>query len=431
MAIALVRRSAAPLALCAALSFPAVAQEWTRFRGPNGSGISHARTIPTEWTSADHNWKVPLPGVGHSSPVLWGNRIFLTASDEPNARLFILAIDSRDGRELWRREFTLVPYRRHQFNVFASSTPTVDAHRVYVSLTDAGRSALVAFDHDGAVLWRRDLGPFRSQHGSGVSPILHDGLVILPNEQDAASSLLALDASTGATRWETPRQTTVAAYSTPCLFEPVNGPPALIFNSQSHGISAVSPVTGEVLWQYSEAFTQRSVSSPVIAGNLLIGSCGSGAGGNYLVAVEPGDPTRNRPPRLAYTIRRSAPYVPTSVAMQDRLFLWSDGGIVSCLDAPSGTLLWQERVGGNYFSSPVWIDGRLFGVSTTGDVVVLAATDQFELLARNPLGETTHSTPAVANGRMFLRTSRHLHSVGGQPRTNPRNQRTAPHKITP
>jgi outer membrane protein assembly factor BamB len=132
------------------------------------------------------------------------------------------------------------------------------------------------------------------------------------------------------------------------------------------------------------------------------------------VAVTPGDAAKDRKPAVAYTIRRSAPYVPTSVCVGDRLFLWSDAGIVSCVQAASGEVKWQERVGGNYFSSPVWVDGRLFGISTKGEVVVLEASDRFEILARNPLGETTHSTPAVAGGRMYIHTAKHLISVGGR-----------------
>jgi outer membrane protein assembly factor BamB len=150
----------------------------------------------------------------------------------------------------------------------------------------------------------------------------------------------------------------------------------------------------------------------VLAAGLIIGACGSGGGGNYLVAVRPGGAAKK--PELAYTIRKSAPYVPTSVCVGDRLFLWSDGGIVSCVEAASGEVKWQDRVGGNFFSSPLWVDSRLFCVSTKGEVVVVGASDRFEVLARNPLGEVTHSTPAVAGGRMYIHTTKSLISVGGR-----------------
>jgi outer membrane protein assembly factor BamB len=167
-----------------------------------------------------------------------------------------------------------------------------------------------------------------------------------------------------------------------------------------------------VLWEYRNAFDKRIVSSPVIAGDLIIGACGSGGGGNYVIAIRAGD--EGRKPVLAYTIRKSAPYVPTSVTYGERVYLWSDGGIVSCIESKTGEVRWQERVGGNYFSSPVWVDGRLFGVSNRGEVIVIAASDEFRVLARNQLGETTHSTPAVAGGKMYIHTERHLVSIGGE-----------------
>jgi outer membrane protein assembly factor BamB len=390
------------------------AQEWTRFRGPNGSGISPAKTIPTAWTEKDFNWKIELPGSGHSSPVLWGEKIFLTSGDEAGGKLFVLCVSTADGRLLWQRDFPLKRHHKHDYNSFASGSPAADEHGVYICWTEPEHFRLMALDHGGKALWQEDLGPFASQHGGGTSPIVYQDAVILANEQDGDSFLIAVNAATGETRWKTPRKTSQTAYSTPCVFQPKDGPAALIFNSQSHGISAIAPENGKVLWEYGDAFDKRSVSSPVVAGDLIIGSCGSGGGGNYVVAVRPSDPSRNRKPELAYAIRRSAPYVPTSVAVGERLFLWSEGGIVSCVQAVSGEIKWQERIEGNFFSSPVWIDGRLFCVSTRGQVVVIEASDRFHVLAKNNVGELTHSTPAVAGGRMYIHTSRHLVSVGGK-----------------
>jgi outer membrane protein assembly factor BamB len=227
------------------------------------------------------------------------------------------------------------------------------------------------------------------------------------------SFVVAVDARTGKTLWQTPRRSAVVAYSTPCLYEPKNGTPALIFNSQGHGIYALDPETGKVLWDYEQAFDKRSVSSPIIAGDIILGSCGSGGGGNFVTAIKAGDPASGRKPEMAYQMKKSAPYVPTGVVAAGRVWLWSDGGIVSCLDAPSGAIRYQERVGGNYFGSPVWVDGRLFCVSTSGELVVLEAGDQFNVLHRYALNELCHSTPAVALGRMFIHTEKHLISLGG------------------
>lgn len=399
------------LALLLWLAGTASAQEWNRFRGPNGTGISDAKTIPTTWSEKDFNWKIALPGVGHSSPVLWGEKVFITSCDDRSGQFYVLCFDASEGRKLWQKEFTLTSFRKHNNNSLASGTPAVDADRVYVSRTERAQQALLALNHRGETIWERDLGPFTAQHGGGTSPIVHEDKVILANEHDGESFLIAVDARSGETRWQTPRKNAEAGYSTPCVFQPKGQPPTLIFNHGDLGIAALAPDTGKVLWQFPDAFNQRSVSSPVIAGDLIVGSCGNGGGANYVIAIRPGD--TNRTPQQAYTVRRSAPYVPTSICVGEWLYLWSDAGIVSRVHAATGEVKWQERAGGNFLSSPVCVDGRLFCISTSGEVVVLGTGESFEVLARNPLKETTHSTPAIAGGRMFIHTSGHLVSVGG------------------
>ena len=409
------------LAVCA---LRGAAQEWTRFRGPNGTGISQAKTIPSKVSDSDINWRIELPGTGHSSSVLWGERIFLTTTGDKSGGLFVLCLSAKDGRLLWRRDFPLTPFARHQFNSFAASTPAVDAERVFVVWNEPEHFKLAALNHDGKVAWQRDFGSFVSQHGCGVSPIVFGNKVILGNEQDdekfvrestrsGKSFVVAVDAAHGKTLWETPRRSTVVSYSTPCVYEPKNGKPALIFGSQGHGLYAIEPDTGKVLWDYDQAFDKRTVSSPIIAGNIILGSCGSGGGGSFVTAINAGNAGAGRNPKLAYQIKKSAPYVPTGIAANGLVWFWSDGGIVTCLDAPTGSIHYQERVGGNYFGSPVWVDGRLFCVSTAGELVVLEASRRFNVLHRYPLNELCHSTPAVALGRMFIHTERHLISLGG------------------
>ena len=357
-------------------------------------------------------WKLPLPATGHSSPVVWGDKIFLTTGDAKTKQVSVFCVSAIGGQVLWQKSFPFTPHHKNDYNTFASASPAVDQHCVYVCWSSPAHYTLMALAHDGQTVWERDLGPFACQHGGGASPIVYQDKVILGNEQDGESFLIALDAATGKTRWQTPRESKETVYSTPCMYEPKDGPPALIFTSHSNGVSAVDPDSGKVLWELADVFDKRVVSSPVLAAGMIIGACGSGGGGNYLVAVRPGSSAKK--PELAYTIRKSAPYVPTSVCVGERLFLWSDGGIVSCMQAASGEVKWQERVGGNFFSSPIWVNGRLFCVSTKGEVVVVEASDRFQVLARNPLGEVTHSTPAVAGGRMYIHTTKSLISVGGQ-----------------
>ncbi|HVW01004.1 MAG TPA: PQQ-binding-like beta-propeller repeat protein [Planctomycetaceae bacterium] len=399
------------------------AQEWTRFRGPNGTGISDARNIPTTWTADDYNWKVELPAAGHSSPVLWADRIFLTGADDKTATRSVFCLRANDGKLLWSKEFKSQHHRRHQLNSFASATPALDAERVYVAWSTPDEYTLLALSHEGDTVWQRDLGPFVSQHSCGISPIVVDDLVILGNDQDkedekdtslhGKSYLIAVDARTGETQWKLDRDSAVVAYSTPCLHRTRDGGSELIFNSQAHGITAVDPRSGSVNWEVRDLFDKRSCSSPVVAdGNLIIGTCGSGGGGNYVVAVKPGTAGEANSGSLAYKIDKQAPYVPTPIAKGDLLFLWSDNGIVSAVRAKTGEPLWQKRVGGTYYGSPVCVDDHLYCINTAGEVVVLRAGEEFEELGRNPLGEMSHSTPAVADGRMYLRTYKHLVSLG-------------------
>lgn len=409
---------------------PATAQEWTRFRGPNGQGVSEASTIPVQFTEADYNWKAKLPAGGHSSPVLWGKKIFLIcADDQESAQRMVVCLHADDGRILWTKTFESKFHTKHRFNSFASSTPAVDADHVYVCWSTPEEYTLLALDHDGNQVWQRNLGPYLSQHSSGTSPIVYEDMVILGNDQDpddanapnlkGKSFLIAVDRKTGADRWITERESVRVAYSTPCVFQPQGGQPQLIFNSQAHGITGINPKDGSVVWEIANSdakplLNKRSVSSPVLVSGMVTASCGSGGGGNYLVLVRPG--TQDSKSELVRRIdqKDGAPYVPTPVAYGDLLFLWNDRGIASCVNAVSGEVHWVKRVGQNYFGSPIRIQDKIYCVSTDGDVIVVKASAEYELLATNSLGENCHSTPAVADGVMYLRTYNHLISVGGK-----------------
>ncbi len=396
----------------ALLAVEASAQEWSRFRGPNGTGISATKTVPVRWTEADYNWKVALPGGGHSSPVLWGNRIFLQVAEARD--VVVVCLDEKDGRVLWKKAYPHGEYALHKFSSFASGTCALDAERVYFTRQDGRSMFLCALTQGGEPVWERALGGFESQHGGGHSPMVYGELVILANDQDREGAIVAVERKTGKPVWSIPRQGGNADYSVPCVLEQPGRLPVLVFNSNEDGISGVDPVAGKVVWStVPKALTMRSISSPVVAAGLIYASCGSGGGGNYVIAVEPPASGTGRA-EVKYSIRKSMPYVPTPSAFGGLVFLWSDGGIVTCIDPVSGTQKWQERAGGNTFSSPVCVDGKLYGIADTGKVTVIAAADTYQVLATNELGELARATPAVANGKIYFRTVGQLFSLGGK-----------------
>src|SRR5262245_54826805 len=388
----------------------AAAQEWTRFRGPNGSGLSTATTMPTRFNENALNWKIRLPGKGHSSPVLWGKRIFLTAGDEKTGKRIVLCVDA-DGKTRWTREFVGTPHRKHEDNSFASATPAVDERHVYVCWGTPKDYLVLALDHDGNEKWRADLGPFQAGHGFGASPIVEDGLVIVPNEQDGKSALVAIDRLTGDVRWKMPRKSR-SSYSTPCVFQPKGGPAQLIFTSYEHGITSVDPKTGRTNWErdvFHKEHIESAIGSPIVHGDLVLGACGWLGVRKEVIAVRAGNEAK-----IVYRLEKSAPLVTTPIVAHGLLCLWSDQGVVTCADAATGKVLWQERVEGGYYGSPVCAGKHLYCMSREGDLVVLAATDKFEMIGRMSLGEGSHATPAIADGVMYLRTFSHLISIGGK-----------------
>ena len=394
-------------------------QEWTRYRGPNGQGISQAKTIPVKWTEKDYNWKVNLPGGGHSSPVVWGDKVFITSGDQKTDHGFLLALRVSDGEILWQKQYSLTPYRPNPRNSYATATPVVDADHVYALWPTPKETILVALDHNGGEIWQRTFGGVHCQHGAGGSPIVFDDIVVFTHEhedssKDVQSAWIAVDRKTGQTRWKLDRKTSPkTSYSTPCVYSPPTDEQQLIFTSLAHGMTGVDPGTGTVVWELNTAFISRVVSSPVIAGELLIGTCGDFSSGKRLIAIRPPATDKTAEPTEVYKIDDSTmPYVPTSLAQAGLLFTFHDRGYVSCLRSATGEQLWREKPANQFYGSPVWVNGKLYCITTNGDVVVIKAAPTYELLAVNPLGEKSHATPAVAGERMYLRTYSHLISIG-------------------
>jgi len=294
----------------------------------------------------------------------------------------------------------------------------VDEKRLYVAWASGDQLLLRALDHDGQEVWQRDLGTYVCEHGFGNSPIVYEDLVILvnsqqaeelePNQEPGTSSVMALDRETGELRWETPRTVARVCYSTPCIYQPPEGPPELICYDKGHGFFSLDPHTGAENWSLP-VFTMRTVASPILVGDLVFGCNGSGGGGHYLVAARMG-----KPPQEVYRVTRQAPYITTSIARDDLVFMYVDRGFVSCMQAADGTIVWSKRLTNGFSGSPVLVDGKLYAIDNEGEVLVLAAEREFKELGRVALGEPSRATPAVSGGRMFLRTESQLFCIGGK-----------------
>lgn len=399
------------LSLLLALAELMQAQEWSRFRGPNGTGLVPAPAIPTTWTEKDYNWKVSLPGLGHSSPVLWGEKIFVTSADTKSGQRIVLCLSTKDGKTLWSQKSSAGTYRTHKRNSFATSTPVADAERVYVLFSTPEQLTATAYSHEGQKAWDADLGKFKSQHGSGVSPIRFEDLLIVTNDQDDGGSLVALDAGTGKARWQTPRASKNATYSTPCIYQPAGAAPQLILTNWQLGVTSIDPRTGKTLWSASVFDTktqERAIASPVIAGDLIVVTCGFVTGKKEFVALRPGPNGATE----VWRTERAVSYLPTPLVKGERIYLCTELGIASCLEAATGKVIWQERLAGNFSASPVCTGEHIYCLANSGDIYVLQASDEYRLVGKSSLGQPTQSTPAIAGGRMYFRTETSLFSLG-------------------
>lgn len=404
------------LAVCvlvACLGSTAAADHWPRFRGPNGTG--HAAgpfTVPL--TADDIAWKQPLPGVGHSSPIVWEQQLYVTAADAETLQRHVICLSTDTGKELWRHSSKFIQHRKHRDNSFASSTPAADELGVYVAFTTPQEYTLMALGHDGKERWTKSLGRYTSNHGGGASPMLYGELLILNHDQEAGESALrAFDRKTGNPVWALEGKTTgKAAMSTPALWKPAASaaaplavPEQLVYTTFGGGIAAADPKTGKRLWAATDVFFSRPIGSPQMTGDLVIGVCGEGTGSRSLVAVRP-DPTGANPPTTAYKIDQLGPHVPSPLIAGNNLILLNDLGQLTVVDVATGKTKWSQKVANGFYGSPVLVGDVLWAASKAGDLHGIQITDDAgnELCKLN-LGAPSHSTPAISNGRMFVRTT--------------------------
>jgi outer membrane protein assembly factor BamB len=444
---------------------------WPQFRGPGGSGVSPDGNFPTHF-GPDSNvvWKVSLPS-GHSSPCIWGDRVFLTGFE--SNRLTTLCLDRASGRTLWRRELEPAKVERGAgLGSPATATPVSDGSRVCVYF---GSFGLAAYDFSGAELWRKPLPPPITQHGAGTSPVLASDRLVLNCDQDLGSYLLAVNSHTGETLWKTDRSAFRRGFSTPLLWPPAK--PEEVIVAGTLKLVSYSLKSGAERWSFN-GLPNEMVSSPVAGeGLIFVAGWTHGAGvshlpsfdslleqgdqdkdgrlsqseapsgpakanfhyidankdgqitreeyetlaaifeksQNALHAIRPGGTGDVTQTHVAWKQTRGLPYVPSPIYYEHRLYLVKNGGLASCFDGKTGKGCYlEERLGalGDYYSSPVAANGKICVASQPGLVVVFRAGDTLEVLARNALGEPIVATPAIGEGRLYVRTKSQLYAFG-------------------
>jgi len=448
--------------------------QWERFRGPDGTGVSESAGLPSAFGAGKNLiWRTELPP-GHSSPVIAGGRVYLTAVEHDH--LYTLCLEQSSGRILWKREAPR-PRREklHSLNSPASPTPVTDGENVYAFFPDFG---LLSYTRDGKERWRLPLGPFKNVYGIGASPVLADDVVALVIDQDKNSFIVAVGRGDGKVRWQKPRPEALSGASTPTVVKSSAGP-SLILAPASFRMDVYSARDGEPVW-WVRGLPSEMKSVPVVVGDLVyisgfntpendpgrqvarptwqellarddankdgaiqkeevsdaltkrywefIDTEGRGKigekewtlhlavmgaeNGLYVFQMgSRGDVTS----RLVWKYQRSVPQLPSVVVYRDVVYMLNDKGVLTTLDAATGQMLRQDRVRGlsdNYYASPVAGDGKIFLASHNGVVAVLRAGGQQELLAANPLDEEIFATPAIAGGRLYVRTVSALYCFG-------------------
>jgi len=386
------------------------AEDWPQFRGPTGQGVSTESELPVEWSeSRNVRWKVEVPGAGWSSPVVAGDRVWLTTAvvDRNGTSLRALAFDTATGRRVVDAEVFHLPRRNllNPKNSHASPTPIVDGDRVYVHFGADGTAALTS---SGEVVWRKRFS-YESQHGNGGSPTLYKDLLILSCDGSDIAFVVALDKQTGSEKWRTRRRAPFdQAYSTPLVIRV--GEQDQLVSAGAYRAVAYDPDSGREIWRVGYADGFSNVPRPVFANGLVY--IATGFQEPSLIAVRPdgtGDVTRTH---VAWTLRRSAPHTPSPIAVGDELYVVNDMGIATCLDGRTGETLWRERLGGNYSASPVFADGRIYFLSEEGVATVLAPGKTFRKLATNQIDGATLASMAIADRSIFIRTDAALYRLG-------------------
>lgn len=393
--------------LCGSL---AQAENWPGWRGPRGDGSSEETNVPVVWSETEHiAWKVKIPYSGHSSPIVFGNRVFVVGADtgEKPSRV-LMCLDLATGQMLWQKIVVESPLeKKHHLNSWASGTPACDGERVYVSFLDQTHILVVAYDLEGREVWRKTPGIFSSRHGFCSSPVVFQDLLIVNGDHDGDSYLTALKRTTGETVWKTPREYKTRSYCTPIIRE-IDGRTQMML-SGSKCVASYDPLTGKQQWML-DGPTEQFVASLVYNKGLIFLT--GGFPDHHIMAIDPrGSGKITNASHVKWHYTKGDAYVPSPVACGDYFLLVSDRGIGTCFESLSGKIQWQERLGTHYSASLVTANGLVYFLDDEGQMKVIKPGPTLEIVAENKLAEQTFASPAISQGKLLIRGTDSLYCI--------------------
>lgn len=397
--------------LCNAADSP-VTEDWPQWRGPRGDGSSLERDVPTHWSATEKiAWKAAVPGKGHSSPIVVGDRVFLTTCLEEDGRRLLLCYSRTRGNLLWQKEVVRAGFEHiNRLNSYASATPACDGSRVFVAFFDQPQVDLVCFDVEGNELWRQVPGTFKSVHGFCSSPVLFGDMVILNCDQDDKAFIVAYDRQGGRERWRIDRPNRTRSYCTPTFFS-IAGHQQMIL-SGSKSVTGYDPTTGEQLWIINGP-TEQYVASVVMTDGVVFMT--GGFPEHHLMGIDPtGQGNITHEHNVLWHIKDPATvsYVPSPVAAGHWFFLDSDGGLATCWDARTGKQLWKQRLSKAQSASGIVAGGNVYFTDDAGQTTLFKAGPTFEQVSLNPLDEEVRASPAISHGHLWIRSSHTLWCIG-------------------
>ncbi len=400
------------------------ADNWPQFRGPAGDGQSDATGLPVKFSETEKvKWKTAIHGKAWSSPVIWGDQVWLTTAKEDGTELGVVCVDKNSGKVL-RDEVLFhvaTPQFCHKFNSYASPTPVIEEGRIYVTFGSPGTACLDT--KTGAKLWERTDFICNHYRGAGSSPIVWGDLLIMNFDGSDAQFIVALDKKTGKTVWQTPRSVDYQdlgpdgkvkdegdyrkAFSTPHVFE-MDGK-AVLVSSGAKAHYGYDPKTGKELWRYEDRSNHSAATRPVAGFGMVFIPAGFGKG--QVLAIKLGGSGVLGPDALAWTLKKSVPNKPSLLLIGDLLYAINDGGIATCVEAKTGNIVWSERLGGNFSAAPIYADGRIYACNEEGKVTAFAPGREWKPLGESQLADGFMAAPAVSGKALFLRTKTDLYRI--------------------